>query len=206
VEIYSTEEQQVDAIKQFWKDYGSSIVLGAVVGLGGLYGWNTYSDAKVAKAQQASEAFQTLSAQASDEAALSVGIESFAKEHGQAGYQAMLELLLAKSAAEAGEFAKAEAALERVIAAKPSAGLDMVATLRLARLQAEQGQLDAAIATLDKVSDSAFAAQRDELKGDFLVRQGDMEKAKSAYQAAMDNGGVSASPALKMKFDNLNQA
>lgn len=32
VEIYSTEEQQVDAIKQFWKDYGTSIVVGAVVG------------------------------------------------------------------------------------------------------------------------------------------------------------------------------
>ena len=33
MEIYSTEEQQVDAIKQFWKDYGTSIVVGAVVGL-----------------------------------------------------------------------------------------------------------------------------------------------------------------------------
>ena len=40
MDIYSTEEQQVDAIKQFWKDYGSSIIVGAVVGLGGLYGWN----------------------------------------------------------------------------------------------------------------------------------------------------------------------
>ena len=44
MEIYSTEEQQVDAIKQFAKEYGPSILIGAVVGLGGLYGWNTYSD------------------------------------------------------------------------------------------------------------------------------------------------------------------
>ena len=46
MEIYSTEEQQVDAIKQFWKDYGNSILIGAVVGLGGLYAWNYYSDVK----------------------------------------------------------------------------------------------------------------------------------------------------------------
>ena len=56
VEIYSTEEQQVDAIKQFWKDYGTSILIGAVVGLGGLYAWNYYSDVKVAQAEEASKA------------------------------------------------------------------------------------------------------------------------------------------------------
>lgn len=58
MEIYSTEEQQVDAIKQFWKDYGTSILIGAVVGLGGLYGWNYYSDMKVAKAEEASKPFK----------------------------------------------------------------------------------------------------------------------------------------------------
>lgn len=206
MEIYSTEEQQVDAIKQFWKDYGTSILVGAVVGLGGLYGWNTYSDMKITAAQKASEAFQAASVQVNDEAALAGAVASFSKEHGQAGYQAMLDLLLAKSAVEAGELAKAEDALKKVIAAKPGAGLDMVATIRLARLQAEQGQVGTALATLEQVTDAAFAAQKEELKGDFLVRQGELDKAKLAYQAAMDKGGVSASPALKMKLDNLNQA
>ena len=63
-----------------------------------------------------------------------------------------------------------------------------------------------ALATLDQVTDEAFASQREELKGDFLVRQGDLDKAKSAYQAAVDNGGALASPALTMKLDNLNKA
>ena len=96
--------------------------------------------------------------------------------------------------------------MNKVIAAKPGAGLDVIATLRVARIQAEQGQIDAALATLDQVTDKAFFAQRDELKGDFLVRQGEVEKAKTAYQAAMDNGGVVTSPALKIKLDSLNQA
>ena len=170
MEIYSTEEQQVDAIKQFWKDYGTSIVVGAVVGLGGLYGWNTYSDMKVTAAEEASESFQSIVTQSANPAALLVQAENFTSEHDQQGYQALLELMVAKSAVEAGDLAKAEASFTKVIAAQP------------------------------------FASQREELKGDFLVRQGDLDKAKSAYQAAVDNGGALASPALTMKLDNLNKA
>lgn len=206
MEIYSTEEQQVDAIKQFWKDYGNSILIGAVVGLGGLYAWNYYSDVKVAQAEEASKAFQNLTTKSADEAAMLAGVAEFSKNHDQKGYQALLELIVAKTAVEAKDYPKAIDALNKVIAAKPGAGLDVIATLRLARVQAEQGQIDAALATLDQVTDKAFFAQRDELKGDFLVRQGDVEKAKTAYQAAMDNGGVVASPALKIKLDSLNQA
>ncbi|MEZ8185076.1 tetratricopeptide repeat protein [Shewanella sp. 5S214] len=206
MEIYSTEEQQVDAIKQFWKDYGTSIVVGAVVGLGGLYGWNTYSDMKVAAAEKASESFQSIVTQSANPAALLVQAESFTSEHDQQGYQALLELMVAKSAVEAGDLAKAEASFTKVIAAEPGSGLGMVAMIRLARIQAEQNNLGMALATLEQVTDKAFASQREELKGDFLVRQGDLDKAKLAYQAAVDNGGAIASPALTMKLDNLNKA
>ncbi|AZG72598.1 tetratricopeptide repeat protein [Shewanella livingstonensis] len=206
MEIYSTEEQQVDAIKQFWKDYGTSIVVGAVVGLGGLYGWNTYSDMKVTAAEKASESFQSIVTQSANPAALLVQAESFTAEHDQQGYQALLELMVAKSAVEAGDLAKAEASFTKIIAAQPGSGLGMVAMIRLARIQAEQNNLGMALATLEQVTDKAFASQREELKGDFLVRQGDLDKAKSAYQAAVDNGGALASPALTMKLDNLNKA
>lgn len=206
MEIYSTEEQQVDAIKQFWKDYGTSIVIGAVVGLGGLYGWNYYSDVKIAKAEQASQAFQGLITQSADDAAMLAGVAEFTKNHDQQGYAALLDLIVAKTAVETKDYAKAEAALKKVIAAKPGAGLDMIANLRLARIQTEQGQIDTALATLELVTDKAFAAQREELKGDFFVRKGELDKAKAAYQSALDNGGVITSPALKIKLDNLNQA
>ena len=206
MEIYSTEEQQVDAIKQFYKDYGLSIGIGVVVGLGGLYGWNYYSDMKIEKAEEASQAFQTLTTKSSDEAAMIAGVAEFSKNYEQEGYESLLDLIVAKTAVEAKDFPKAEEALKKVIAAKPGAGLDTIAMLRLARIQAEQGQVDTALTTLDQVTDKAFLAQREELKGDFFVRQGQADKAKTAYQAAMDNGGVVTSPALKIKLDNLNQA
>ncbi|MCL1096516.1 tetratricopeptide repeat protein [Shewanella gelidii] len=206
MEIYSTEEQQVDAIKTFWKDYGTSIIIGAVVGLGGLYGWNTYSDYKVTQQEKASEAFQSVGLQRADPVAMKTAAAEFSTAHDQKGYQAMLDLILAKAAVDAGDLAEAEKVLKQVIAAKPGSSLDVIATIRLARIQAEQGQLATAIATLEQVTDEAFLAQRDELKGDFLSRQGDVEKAKVAYQSAMDKGGAAASPGLKMKLDSLNQA
>ncbi|MCJ8304174.1 tetratricopeptide repeat protein [Shewanella sp.] len=206
MEIYSTEEQQVDAIKQFWKDYGTSIVVGAVVGLGGLFGWNYYSEHKIAQAELASEAFQAVSAGNISDTSMLAAAENFAKDHSQKGYQSLLELIVAKAAVEAGDLDKAEAALKSVVSSAPDKGLVMVATMRLARVQAEQGQITTAITTLDQVSDPAFTAQRDELKGDFLVRKGDEELAKAAYQAAVKNGGTSVSPALQMKLDNLNKA
>ncbi|QYJ74168.1 MULTISPECIES: tetratricopeptide repeat protein [Shewanella] len=206
MEIYSTEEQQVEAIKSFWKEYGTSILVGAVVGLGGLYGWNTYSDMKVAKAEAASVAYQQLSANTSDEAAILKAAEGFKAEHDQQGYSLLVEMMVAKSAVEAKDYAKAEESLKKVIAAKDAGSLGSVATLRLARIQAEQGQGAVALTTLDSITDTAFEAQRDEIKGDILTSQGETDKAKAAYQAALDKGGISASPLLKMKLDNLNQA
>ncbi|QSX29013.1 tetratricopeptide repeat protein [Shewanella cyperi] len=205
MDIYSTEEQQVEAIKQFWKEYGTSILVGAVVGLGGLYGWNTYSDMKLAKAESASQAFETIS-QAGDEAAMLKAAENFKAEHDQAGYDTLLSLMMAKSAVDAKDYTKAEELLKQVIANKAAGELAMVATLRLARVQAEQGQLATALTTLDAVTVPAFEAQREELKGDFLARQGENDKAKAAYQSALDKSGVGASPMLRMKLDNLNQA
>lgn len=206
MEIYSTEEQQVDAIKQFWKDYGVTIIIGAVVGLGGLYGWSHYSNSKIDNAELASEAYQQLVIENPDLSGLSGDIAKYDKEHSQKGYQAMLELMLAKKAAETGDYTKAEQALKNVIAANADKEMTILAMLRLARVQAEQGQLGTAIATLDQVTSPAFKAQRDELKGDFLVRQGKTQEARQAYQAAVELGGEQTSPALKMKLDNLTKA
>ncbi|MFQ6371398.1 YfgM family protein [Shewanella sp. YIC-542] len=206
MEIYSTEEQQVEAIKRFWKDYGTSILAGAVIGLGALYGWNYYSQYKIDQTEAASEAFNVALSKSTDEAATLAAAAAFDKDHAQPGYSALMQLVVAKAAAEAGNFDKAVTALQQVLDNKPSAAVAAIASLRMARLQAEQGQLDAALTTLSKVADEAFAAEKAELEGDFYARKGDGEKARSAYALAIEKGGAALSPALQMKLDNLNQA
>ncbi|MBY5980051.1 YfgM family protein [Ferrimonas balearica] len=203
MEIYSTEEQQVEAIKRFWKEYGVSIIGGAVLGLGGLFGWNTYQDHLVGKAEQASAAYGRVIEQAGQsQDALDTAVAQFQNEYGESGYGPLSQLLLARAAVEAGDLAKAETLLTEVLPSMDSATAPMV-TLRLARVQLAQDKLDAAQATLEKVTSEAFAAQREELKGDVLVKKGEMDAARAAYQSALDAGGAQTSPALQMKLDDL---
>ena len=60
IEGYETEEQQVDAIKQWWKDNGNTLVIGAVVGLAGLWGWRFYGDSVIEGQEQASQAYSDM--------------------------------------------------------------------------------------------------------------------------------------------------
>ncbi len=203
MDIYSTEEQQVEAIKRFWKEYGTSIIGGAVLGLGGLFGWNTYQDHLQGQREAASAAYGKVVEQAAQSRdALDTAVAQFQAEHGDSGYAVLSQLLLARAAVEAGDLAQAETLLTDVLPSLDSATAPLV-TLRLARVQLAQEKLDAAQATLEKITNSAFAAQRDELKGDILVAKGELDAARAAYQSAMDAGGAQTSPALQMKLDDL---
>ena len=57
MEQFATEEQQVEAIKRFWSEHGTSLIVGAVLGLAGLFGWQYYSDSQIAAKESASQAF-----------------------------------------------------------------------------------------------------------------------------------------------------
>ena len=57
MELYDTEEQQVEAIKDWWKENGKAVALGAVVGLGGIFGWRYYQDMQVSAQDAASQAY-----------------------------------------------------------------------------------------------------------------------------------------------------
>ena len=58
MEQFATEDQQVEAIKQFWKDHGTSLILGAVLGLAGLFGWQYYSESQMETKEAASISYQ----------------------------------------------------------------------------------------------------------------------------------------------------
>ncbi len=58
MEQFATEEQQVEAIKRFWKEHGTAIIVGAALGLGGLWGWRAYSEAQIENKEAASVAYQ----------------------------------------------------------------------------------------------------------------------------------------------------
>jgi len=200
MEQFATEEQQVEAIKRFWKDNGIAIVAGAVLGLGGLWGWRYYTDSQITAKEVASAAYQK-GLQDIIDAESAETLESFAAETSQVGYQSIAGLVVAQQAVEAGDLEKAASALENVVVQQGKAPLAQVAALRLASVQLELEQFDAALATLDKVTDEAFKTDALVLKGDVYTKLERFDNARQSYVAALD--AAPDNRLIQMKLDNL---
>ena len=204
MEIYSSEEQQVEAIKRFWQQYGKAILGGVVLGLAVLYGFRFYQAEQRSQAEQASSRFTQLVEQRADAAsedwlAQAQGfIDAGNKDH----YAVMAALLAAKEAVELAQYDKAQTQLSWVLANAKEPALLALTQLRLARLQREQGQLDAALTTLAAAVPESFVALQAELKGDILLQAEKPAEAKAAYQLAIEKAGDNAQ-ILQIKLDDL---
>ncbi|MEI8610494.1 tetratricopeptide repeat protein [Enterovibrio sp. Hal110] len=202
MDVYTTEEQQVEAIKQWWRDNGKAVVLGAVIGLGGLYGWRYFQAEQETGREQASEAYtQVVNALAAGDEKAEEQAAAFISERQGEAYASLLSLQLAKSLVETNELVKAAEQLRMVQSSKDET-LSAIASVRLARVEAELKNYDVALKELDKVTAQSWTAQVEELRGDIELRQGDTDAARSAYAASI---AAASNPVVQMKLDNLPQ-
>jgi predicted negative regulator of RcsB-dependent stress response len=202
MEIYSTEEQQAEAIKRFFRENGVSLALGIVIGLGGLYGWKHYNQSKITSAEAASNAFNELV----ESGEVLSKSESFIAENGDSNYAALAAFVAAKEAVEKGEFEAAVAKLTWLQDNLENPELKATAILRLARVQAQLTQYDAALKTLSQTTPEAFKAQVAEVKGDVYLAKGDKENARTQYETALTESKEGNNGLLQIKLDNLATA
>ena len=204
MEIYSTEEQQAEAIKRFFKENGITLGLGIVIGLGGLYGWKAYNQNQLSSAEQASDAFnKVIEGAGSQDSDVVAKSDAFIEQYNGSSYAVLAAFVAAKEAVDNDDLALAA---EKLTWAQKNAGkaeLQAVATTRLARIQLAQKDYDAALATLDTQLPESYKANVAELKGDIYLAQGDKAQARASYQAAADNGGLESNPLLQVKLDDL---
>ena len=201
MEQFATEEQQVEAIKKFWKENGMAIVLGAVLGLGGLWGWRYYNESQITSQELASAGYQTaIEALSEDASGFSTAV-AFVDANPDSGYAVLTSLQLAKQAVERSDLPEAAKQLNFAAEQAKDDAVRNLATIRLARVQIEMGELDTALTTLAKVEDDAFAAQVEEYQGDVYLQQQLFDKARAAYSGALEKNAANA--VLKMKLDNL---
>lgn len=201
MEQYETEEQQVEAIKRFWKENGTALILGAVIGLGGLYGWRYYNDSQIEAKENASMAYEKASVELSKGDDGLSQAQSYVDSHSDTGYALLMALELTKKAIDKGDLVEAAKQLQFVVNHTEVNAVKSVAQVRLARIQLEQGELESALATAESIQDEAFKAASQEIKGDVYQAQKLFDKARAAYSAALEEN--QRAPVLKMKLDNL---
>ena len=57
---YETEEQQVEALKQWWADNGRAVLMGIGLGLVAIFGWRGWQGHQTSVAETASSAYTSV--------------------------------------------------------------------------------------------------------------------------------------------------
>ena len=203
---YETEEQQVEALKKWWKANGSSIIIGVLVGVLGLFGWRYYVDQNHVNAVQASDLYMQLlqSTVMNDVDDKTIDINNqLINDYADTPYAALSSLVLAKSAYEKDNVDAAVAQLELAIKHASDENIRQIAILRLSSVYIEQEKYKQAAKLLDMPHDAAYNAKYEELKGDLYLAEGNIEKARTAYDKAIILFGATVSSMLKLKRQNL---
>ncbi|MCJ8300269.1 MAG: tetratricopeptide repeat protein [Pseudomonadales bacterium] len=208
-----TEEEQLAAIKSWWKDNGKSLVIMIAVAVAAVYGFKAWQKQQITANQNASAMYQRMitlavpaaDADAEENLATSKHIaKSLKEEYQNSEYAKFASLLMAKIAVNSGDLIAAEQELDWVLNSEPQPLVKAITLIRKAQIDAEQGEYDSALKLLSGVTLEALNVQAGELEGDIYVAKGDTVKARAAYQKALDNKAVgSAQQILSMKINDL---
>jgi hypothetical protein len=198
------EEQEINQLKDWWKENGKTIIVAFILGVGGMFGWRYWQAHQAEQIAQASAQYDALiySAQ-QDEQAKKANIEQFVQANSKTAYAVFALLDEAKKATEKQDFAAAEVNLNQALTQSQDEVLTSIVALRLSAVQFQLGQLDNALTTLNQVKGESFNARKAILTGDIQVAKGDKVSAKNSFEQAQQSGSQLEQQMAKMKLNNL---
>lgn len=190
-----SDEEQLDQLKSFGKKYGSAMISGILIALIAFFGWEYWQKKNLAEAQSQTAKVQKLmdeakaaSGQPNAFVTVSEAADKIVKDDANSVQAIQTQFILAKLAYDKQDYAAAEKALKKVENSKvKDAGLLQIVKIRLADSQLAQKKYDEALKTLSNVTEPAFKATAEELRGDIFVAKKDTASAQKAYQSAWDS-------------------
>ncbi|HHM05098.1 MAG TPA: tetratricopeptide repeat protein [Gammaproteobacteria bacterium] len=206
---YASEKEQLEAIKNWFKANGKSLLTGLLLGAALLLGGRTWLSYQDSQAVRVSDQYQQMLMeveQGETEAAMERG-SRLVEEHGDSPYATLTALTLARLKLDSGDGAGARLYLQRVMDRAFDEGLKNLARVRMARLELAQGDAQAALEAVKTVQSPAFQGVLGELRGDIFLALSRKDEARAAYVAALAvaEGGI-ARTRLEMKLDELGSA
>lgn len=180
------EQEQLDELKHFWKQYGDLITWALIAVFGALAAWNGYHYWQRNQAAQAAMMYDEVErAAASGEASrLDRALADMKERFGGTAFAQQAGLLAAKTYYDKGNADAAKAALSWVAGKSSDEGYQAIAKLRLAGVLLEAKAYDEALKQLSGTFPKDFAALAADRRGDVLAAQGKKNEAKAEYQKA----------------------
>ena len=201
MEIYTTEEQQEEAIKKWLKENVPQIVAGVAIGLGAIWGLDYYKNYQQAQSVEARSYYLSTVNNANNTQALA----ALQNDHADSGYTQQSILMNAKHAVLAGNYQQALDHLSPLLNTE-NEFIAHTAKLRSAAIYLQMGNHDQALAVLGSDENTAFSGLYNHTKGDVYLSQNNINSAKKHYQLALAQ--LSTDSELKnliqIKLNDLN--
>ncbi len=207
---YDLEEQeQLDAIKAWWNQYGNYIVIAVVavaVGVAAYQGWRYYRQTQTVGASTLYGQLEQ-AARGNDAKRVRDISGQIVDRYGSTVYGGLAALASAKAAFTTGDLEAAEKQLRWAAEHAKEAEHRDIARLRLAGVLLDQKKPDEALKTLEQKPIDAYAALYADLRGDILSAQGKPADAAAAYRTALEKSEPSSAyrQLVEIKLDALGE-
>ena len=205
--IYMTEDEQIEAIKTWWKRYNTIVIVSVSLVLLAISGYRYWAWHEEKMTQQASNTYEQLMLAFSNQD--NKGIRGYANlllvDYGKTVYADAARLTLAKLYVARDKYPQAREELSYVAAHSKMPALQQVANIRLARLLAADKSYDSALDKLANIKDVAYLPVVNELKGDIFAATHRYPEAISFYREAINQAQASGmgNLFLEMKTNEL---
>jgi predicted negative regulator of RcsB-dependent stress response len=217
---YGSDEEQLEALKRWWNENGTSLLVGVAIVLAVFFGVRQWQGAQLNQNGVASDLYQQIAdlAIANTQQPITdqglIGAQaiyaSLRNDYGSSVYTRYAALAMASFHVEHEQLDQAAAELQWVLD-NPKLGLMksvdeellLTARSRLARVRIAQGRPQEAIDLLRAVTPGAFAGSYAEIEGDAHVALGQADEARAAYERALASLNTGSPVLLQLKLQDL---
>ena len=193
-----TDEEQIEAIKTWWKENGKALVFTFVFVLGSVFLYRVWQGQVLEHAEKASALYEDMTLVV-DEEIHSLSVETLESTRAIGNrlkidfpdtiYAFLGALHMAKIGVEMGDLESAETELRWMLENDVDAALQPIVQMRLASIVAAQGRPEDALLLVYEHQDrdqAAHASSWYEMRGDIFYQLNDIAKAREAYQIAIN--------------------
>ena len=207
MDIYASDEEKGEEIKQWWRDNGISVIAACVLGVSALFGSRYWVVHQNTQAESASSHYQQVVSYLTDDKKTEAedATQKLLSEFSTTPYAVFAAFEMAKQSLNADDLATAKTYLEWVMANAKLSGQVEIARLRLAQCLSTEADYQAALDLMDKSDSIAFSSLFSELRGDIYALQGEASQARAAYQSALLSmkQGEPRQQLLQLKLDDM---
>jgi predicted negative regulator of RcsB-dependent stress response len=202
------EQEQLAALKAWWKEYGNLATLAVSLALLLFAAWNGWNWYRSSRSMEAASLYETLqsAARANDLKAAREAAGTLLEKYPSTTYGPLAALVSARMHFQSGDLKTARAQFQWVTESGASDELKSVARLRLANVMLDDSAPEDALKILSIKPAAGFESLFESLRGDIFLVQKKEKEAREAYRSALEKAGKSdagLSEQLRRKIDAL---